>query len=54
MKIRSAGAELSLWTDGQTDIAALIVAVLSFANTPKNPQNNKNSTIKIAIMITVM
>jgi len=45
MKIRSAGAELSLWTDGQTDkqtnMAALMVAVLSFANARKNPQDNK-------------
>jgi hypothetical protein len=40
MEIRSAGAELLLWTDGQKNMAALIVAVLSFANALKNPQDN--------------
>jgi hypothetical protein len=40
MKIRPVGAELSIRTDGQTDMAKLKVAFLNFVKAAKNKTKN--------------
>jgi len=48
MKIRSMGAELSMRTDGQTNITNLIAAFLNFANAPNDEVRIVDSPIKFA------
>jgi hypothetical protein len=54
MKIRQLGPELFMRTEGQTDMAKLIVAFHNFANPPKNGMGRLADEIEQEIVTEVV
>jgi len=51
MKIRSMGADLSMRTEGQTNITNLIAAFRNFANAPNDGVRIVDSPIKFVMVV---